>query len=100
RRQVAALQSKFLGRGTMNRRNAATLIEVLVAIFIMGIGLLAILALFPLGALKMAEGIRDDRVGHCAANARAIAIARNIRVNATPDPCFDNPGGATPSALF
>ena len=35
--------------------------EVLVAIFLMGVGLLALLALFRLGALQMAQAIKDDR---------------------------------------
>ena len=43
---------------TMNRRNATTLTEVLVAIFIMGIGLMAILALFPLGAARWRQRLR------------------------------------------
>ena len=34
------------------------LVEVLIAIFITGIGLLALLALFQLGAIEMAEAIR------------------------------------------
>jgi hypothetical protein len=57
----------------MNRRNGITLTEVLVTIFVMAIGLLAVLALFPLAALNMSQAIVDDRVGHCAANAVAIA---------------------------
>lgn len=44
-----------------NRRSGVTLMEVLIAIMIMGVGMLAILALFPLGALSMARAIRDDR---------------------------------------
>ena len=43
----------------MRRRPAITLIEVLVAIFIMAIGLLALLTLFPLGALRMATALQD-----------------------------------------
>src|SRR5262245_12543666 len=57
----------------MNRRNATTLVEVLVAIFIMGVGLLAILALFPLGALQMAQALKDDRAAQAAGNATALA---------------------------
>lgn len=57
----------------VRKRPGATLIEVLVAIFVMGIGLLAILVLFPLGALNMAQAIRNDRCSQAAANAAAIA---------------------------
>jgi prepilin-type N-terminal cleavage/methylation domain-containing protein len=63
----------------MNRRPGVTLIEVLVAIFVMGIGMLALLTLFPLGALSMAQSIRDDRVSAAAAQAAAIAQAMNVR---------------------
>src|SRR5207245_5291547 len=59
-------------------RRAATLTEVLVAIFIVGIGLLALLSLFPLGALSMAQAIKDDRTAHAANNAFAIAEMFNI----------------------
>lgn len=46
-----------------------TLIEVLVAIFIVGIGLLSLLTLFPLGMQSMARAIRDGR----SAELRALA---------------------------
>lgn len=52
-----------------------TLLEVLAAIFVMGIGLLALLTLFPLGALEMAQAINDDRTAAIAANARAFSDA-------------------------
>jgi prepilin-type N-terminal cleavage/methylation domain-containing protein len=57
----------------MNRRNGTTLVEVLVAIFIMGIGLLAILSLFPLGAVQMAQALKDQRAAEAAANSAAYA---------------------------
>jgi type II secretory pathway pseudopilin PulG len=57
----------------MNRRNATTLTEVLVAIFIMGIGLMAILSLFPLGAAQMAQALKDQRSAEAAANATSLA---------------------------
>ena len=60
-------------------RPAATLLEVLVSIFIMGIGMLAILVLFPLGALSMAQAIRDDRAAQAASAAAAVANAKDIR---------------------
>ena len=51
------------------------LTEVLAAIFVMGIGLLALLTLFPLGALQMAQAIKDDRTGAVAARATALGAA-------------------------
>jgi hypothetical protein len=91
-----------------HRRVGTTLVEVLVAIFVMGIGALAILAMFPLGAMNMARSIKDDRCGHAGANARAIAIGHNINfdtnievLNATTQKvCFNNPTGVLGGALF
>jgi hypothetical protein len=59
----------------MTRRSGITLIEVLVAIFVMGIGCIALLVLFPLGALTMAQGIRDDRSAQATVQASAFADA-------------------------
>jgi Tfp pilus assembly protein PilV len=55
----------------MNRRQGITLLEVLVAIFVLGLGLLALLTLFPLGALTMAQAVKDDRATLTAANGLA-----------------------------
>jgi prepilin-type N-terminal cleavage/methylation domain-containing protein len=63
----------------MTRRPGVTLLEVLTAIFIMGVGLLAILTLFPLGALSMARAVRDDRAAAAGANASAAANAHDLR---------------------
>jgi hypothetical protein len=63
----------------MKRRLGATLVEVLVAIFVMGIGLLALLALFPVGALSMARAIKDSRAAFAGANATSIAVALDLR---------------------
>ena len=54
---------------TMDRRPGVTLIEVLVAIFVVALGLLALLTLFPLGALSMAQAIKDDRIALMSSNA-------------------------------
>ncbi len=51
------------------RRTGVTLIEVLMALFIMALGILALLSLFPLAALQMAQSIKDDRTGTLAVNA-------------------------------
>lgn len=41
----------------------------------MGVGLLALLTLFPLGALQMAAAIKDDRTAAVAAGAVALGAA-------------------------
>src|SRR5262245_55047697 len=80
---------------SMPRRDAATLVEVLVAIFVMGIGLLAVLALFPLGVLRMAQAIQDNCTGNIAQSADALGTLKNIRNDAqiaVPSDGFTNPG--------
>ncbi|HEY1378160.1 MAG TPA: prepilin-type N-terminal cleavage/methylation domain-containing protein [Gemmataceae bacterium] len=57
---------------TAARRRAVTLVEVLIAIFLMGIGLMAILSLFPLGAAQMAQALKDQRCAEAATNAAAV----------------------------
>jgi uncharacterized membrane protein len=61
------------------------LVEVLIAILIMGIGLLALLTLFPLGAIEMAQAIRDDRTAAVAADAVALGEAGEELVTRTMD---------------
>jgi hypothetical protein len=63
---------------TPNRRAGVTLIEVLIAIFVMALGLLALLTLFPLGALSMAQAIKYDRAAQAAANAAATMKAMDL----------------------
>src|SRR3954464_8722899 len=65
----------------MTRRPGVTLVEVLVAILITAVGLLALLTLFPLGALEMAQAIKDDRCGHAKHNGAAIANIFAIRTD-------------------
>jgi prepilin-type N-terminal cleavage/methylation domain-containing protein len=69
-------------------RHGVTLTEVLVAIFVMGIGLLSLLTLFPLGALHMAQAIHDDRCTNATLNARAFA---NMQIPYLGDPGAGNP---------
>jgi hypothetical protein len=86
----------------MSRRAAATLIEVLVAIFVMGIGLIALLTLFPIGIISMAQAIQDERAYQCSVNATAYANALGLRydpwviqdLDPTQNPFF--PFGGTP----
>jgi hypothetical protein len=63
----------------MTRRSGSTLVEVLIAIFVMGIGLIALLTLFPLGALRMAKAIHDDKCAQFGRNANSLAVIHNIR---------------------
>lgn len=83
-------------------RAGISLLEVLTAIFIMGIGMMALLTLFPAGALSMARAVRDDRAATIAANAAGIAAAFDLRSdgavvaalnNATYQPDYANAPG-------
>ncbi len=74
----------------MTRRPGLSLTEVLVALFIMGIGTIAILTLFPLGALNMAQALRDDRTTQAAGQADAflrwyVQEAKTDAINSTPN---------------
>ena len=83
----------------MTRRSATTLTEVLIAIFIMGIGLMAILALFPLGAAQMAQALKDQRsaeaTGIAAPPGRILwkEACRADPNSAGSDPQFIDPAG-------
>ena len=82
----AALVSAPLSkRRTRATEGGAALVEVLIAIFIMGIGLLALLTLFPLGAIEMAQAIQDDRTAAVAADAIALSEAGKELVSRTMD---------------
>jgi type II secretory pathway pseudopilin PulG len=94
-------------------RPGITLTEVLVAMFVMALGLLALLTLFPLGAFQMAQAIKDDRTSQAAMQADGYLrdYWRNNVVDpasATSDPilpaAFDRPnakiGSTTNDALY
>ena len=54
------------------RRPGTTLMEVLIATGILAIGMLAILALFPIGAISMARAINQNRSADHAANSDTV----------------------------
>jgi Prokaryotic N-terminal methylation motif len=66
----------------MKQRPGITLVEVLVAIFIMGIGMIALLTLFPLGAVNIARALQDDRTSQAANNASTVGNAWDVRHDA------------------
>jgi hypothetical protein len=61
-------------RGDVNtiRRTGLGLIEVLAAVFILGVGLIALLTLFPLGVQRMGQAFRDNRSTECANAADGV----------------------------
>jgi hypothetical protein len=94
----------------MNRRNGLTLVEVLTALFILALGVIAILTMFPLGASQMAFAVRDNRSTEAAFNADSymrtywktqfIEPLRQPSLGAY-DPAFDaldDPDGPGPAA--
>src|SRR5947208_1166809 len=74
----------------MKHRAGVTLVEVLVSIFIMGIGMIALLTLFPLGAINIAQALRDDRAAQAVANASAYANAQDLRHDSVVTQKFTN----------
>jgi Prokaryotic N-terminal methylation motif len=81
----------------MKARAGITLVEVLVAIFIMSIGLLALLTLFPLGALSMAAALKDQRNSEASKQADALANSWSVRTDPTVTPFFNGPGNTLAS---
>lgn len=59
----------------LGRRDAAgiTLLEVLVALFVAGVGLLSLLALFPTALQNMSQAVQDNRSGHVQQSAATLA---------------------------
>ncbi len=53
-------------------RHGLTLIEALVAMFVAAIGMIAILTLFPLGALQMGQALKDGRCAQAAQQADGL----------------------------
>ena len=61
----------------------------------MGIGLLAMLALFPIGALSMAQAIKDERAAQASINAGNVAAIWKSRTDpavTAPPNAYANPG--------
>jgi len=58
-------------KGTFVNRKGITLLEVLMAIFIMGIGMVSVFALFPVAALMMGQSIEKYQINEVVNNAQS-----------------------------
>lgn len=89
----------------MYLRKGLSLVEVLTAIFIMGLGVISILTLFPLGAMRMGQAFRDERSALAAYSADQFfrSYWKTYVVEAlAPDPFFqalDQPAPGMPPCL-
>jgi hypothetical protein len=100
--KLAIRTPRDIGRSRNTARAGLTLMEVLVSIFIMAIGMLALLTLFPLGAIRMDQAIRDERSAQAAIQATELAkildLANDPAVRfALTDPNWT--GGTPPDGL-
>ncbi len=55
-----------------DKRPGVTLLEVLLAIFILAIGMVSILACFPIASLNMVRAVRDQRSAQVTVNANTL----------------------------
>ena len=89
----------------MSLRKGLSLVEVLTAIFITGLGIISILTLFPLGAMRMAQAFRDERSALAAYNAEQFFRSywkKHVVEAASRDPFFlalDQPAAGMPPCL-
>lgn len=85
--------------GITKARKAITLLEVLIAIFIMGIGMLSVLALFPVAAFMMGQAIENYKVNDAIVNVEngSDSYLKDL-INSNPALLFDNTTGSLISA--
>ncbi|MDB5313844.1 MAG: hypothetical protein JWO38_8046 [Gemmataceae bacterium] len=93
----------------MTRRPGLTMTEVLVSLFVMALGTIAILTMFPLGMLNMGQALKDDRTSQAASSAdgylrwywKTFVVESNPTSDTFLSPgancAFDNPGGGLPA---
>jgi len=100
-----SLNQPPLRNTAMSLRKGLSLVEVLTAIFITGLGIISILTLFPLGAMRMAQAFRDERSALAAYNAEQFfrSYWKKHVVEAAPlDPfiwALDQPAAGMPPCL-
>ena len=81
----------------MTCRAGMSLTEVLVALFILTLGVIGILTMFPLGAAQMAMAVRDDRSAQAAGVADAYMRwywQNYVISNQSPNGVYSNPVNA------
>ena len=66
-------------------RSGLSMAEVLVALFLMALGSIAILTMFPLGMYHMGQALKDDRTAQSAAQADAF-MRYYWRINVVENP--------------
>ena len=100
-----SLNQPPLRNTAMSLRKGLSLVEVLTAIFITGLGIISILTLFPLGAMRMAQAFRDERSALAAYNAEQFFRSywkKHVVEAASRDPFFwdlDQPAAGMPPCL-
>jgi type II secretory pathway pseudopilin PulG len=80
------------------RRSGITLTEILIAIMILGVGMVSIASLFPLGLLRLRDATRYTRSAYLTESAQPDATARAL-FNANSFPIADSyniPNGFAP----
>src|SRR2546426_178514 len=74
----------------MSVHRGVTLTEILIAIFVMGVGLIALVGLFPLGILSVRQANLDTRASILARSAReTISLMGMLRSPTIIDPSND-----------
>src|ERR1700736_4158334 len=61
-----------------SRRSGITLTEILISIMILGVGLVSLATLFPLGLLRLRVANRQSRSGYLFESASAELSTRNL----------------------
>lgn len=73
--------NKQIPSGKTNSRGGLTLVEVLATIFILAVGMLSILILFPVGAMKVKAALNNERTALAASNGISnLAILAKTKV--------------------
>jgi len=65
---------------TSSRRPGLSLLEVLVAIFVMGIGIISLLVLFPLGLQSAKWALDNEQIGRAAATGQVLCEVPDVKV--------------------